>query len=357
VNDTAGTSHETIVPVGLTNVVMSEGEEQFYLYNFDEIAAEVNALTSQGWSVSDAVYYVMSNLDSDGDGVPDSIDATPYPKAMVSLSLSSAEISQGKTLTITGSMTPQMSGTIINLTYTQPGGSTVNRTATTSMDGSFTDTYSPDTLGPWTVQASWNKMLTSAIQSFSVQQSGCFIATATYGSELSPEVQFLRGFRENQVKTTFTGRQFISTFNSIYYTFSPAVASAIVNNDPLRKVMKGVLQPLMIVLHAGVDVYTTFSVLPDMGIVMFSLVVSSLLSLIYLVPWALLITFLRKKPISSKMSQRVTLMWISSIIAIILAEMTQSPALMMTSGTILVTTTAGLTIVSVNKVITRFMNR
>jgi hypothetical protein len=357
VNDANGTSYETLVPVGLTNVAMSEGEEQFYLYDFDELAAAVNGLTAQGWGVSDAVYYVTSNLDSDGDGIPDRIDATPHPEAVVSLALSSAEIAQGKTVTITGAMTPPMVGATINVTYTGPDGSTVNRTATTSGDGSYSDTYAPDMLGSWTVQASWNTMLTSATRSFTVQQSGCFIATATYGSELSPEVQFLRDFRENQVKTSFTGNQFMSAFNDIYYSFSPGVASVIASNDPLRNVLRGALQPLMVVLHIGVDVYTSFSAFPDVGIILFCFVVSSLLSVIYLVPWALLITFLRKKPLSSRATQIVATAWIGGITATILAEATRSPALMMAAGTILVTTTTGLTMVSISQVITRYVNR
>jgi hypothetical protein len=93
------------------------------------------------------------------------------------------------------------------------------------------------------------------------------------------------------------------------------------------------------------------------GIILFCFVVSSLLSVIYLVPWALLITYLRKKPLSSRATQIVTTAWIGGITATILAEATRSPALMMAAGTILVTTTAGLTMVSVSQVITRYVNR
>ncbi|MEM4297941.1 MAG: hypothetical protein QW815_06210, partial [Nitrososphaerota archaeon] len=40
-----------------------------------------------------------------------------------------------------------------------------------------------------------------------VEERRCIIATTAYGSELNPHIQFLRGFRENIVLTTFAGRQ------------------------------------------------------------------------------------------------------------------------------------------------------
>ena len=50
---------------------------------------------------------------------------------------------------------------------------------------------------------------------------GCLIATATYGSELAPQVQQLRELRDNQLLNTESGTAFMGTFNDIYYSFSP----------------------------------------------------------------------------------------------------------------------------------------
>ena len=36
----------------------------------------------------------------------------------------------------------------------------------------------------------------------------CMVATAAFGSELAPEVQFLRNFRETVIKRTFVGITF-----------------------------------------------------------------------------------------------------------------------------------------------------
>ena len=50
------------------------------------------------------------------------------------------------------------------------------------------------------------------------KDGGCLIATATYGSELAPQVQMLREIRDNQLMNTETGSSFMSTFNDIYYS-------------------------------------------------------------------------------------------------------------------------------------------
>ena len=53
---------------------------------------------------------------------------------------------------------------------------------------------------------------------------GCLIATATYGSELAPQVQQLRELRDNQLLQTESGTAFMGMFNDIYYSFSPTIA-------------------------------------------------------------------------------------------------------------------------------------
>ncbi len=47
--------------------------------------------------------------------------------------------------------------------------------------------------------------------------SGCLIATATFSSELAPQVQQLRNIRDNKLLNTSSCVAFISVFNSIYY--------------------------------------------------------------------------------------------------------------------------------------------
>jgi hypothetical protein len=59
---------------------------------------------------------------------------------------------------------------------------------------------------------------------------GCLIATATYGSEMAPQVQLLREIRDTQLMSTDSGVSFMSGFNSLYYSFSPHIAINIICN-------------------------------------------------------------------------------------------------------------------------------
>ena len=48
---------------------------------------------------------------------------------------------------------------------------------------------------------------------------GCLIATATFGTELAPQVQQLREIRDNIILNTVSGTSFLNGFNQFYYSF------------------------------------------------------------------------------------------------------------------------------------------
>lgn len=74
---------------------------------------------------------------------------------------------------------------------------------------------------------------------------GCLIATATFGSEMSPQVQQLRELRDNIVLKTETGKIFMKGFNEFYYLFSPAVSDYERQNDFFRDGVKIAIIPLL----------------------------------------------------------------------------------------------------------------
>ena len=89
------------------------------------------------------------------------------------------------------------------------------------------------------------------------QKGGCLIATATYGSEMSPQVQMLREIRDNAVLRTESGSSFMSSFNSIYYSFSPTVADwereSPIFKDAVRVAITPLLSSLSILSLVDVD--------------------------------------------------------------------------------------------------------
>ena len=74
---------------------------------------------------------------------------------------------------------------------------------------------------------------------------GCLIATAAYGSELSPQVQLLREIRDNQLMNTESGSAFMNTFNDVYYSFSPYIADMQRENPMLKEAVKLGLTPML----------------------------------------------------------------------------------------------------------------
>lgn len=74
------------------------------------------------------------------------------PRQPTSLSISAS--SQGGRIRVTGSITPASDGEI-SILYQGPGGRSITHKATIGSDGGFSDTYTPDTYGDWSVSASW----------------------------------------------------------------------------------------------------------------------------------------------------------------------------------------------------------
>jgi len=118
--------------------------------------------------------------------------------------------------------------------------------------------------------------------SFTVTRRTCIIATATFGSEASPAVQFLRSFRDTLVLSTRAGSAFMEVFNAWYYSFSPSVAGFIASNDPIRAPVRVILYPLLAVLGVSAVAYSLLAWSPELAVVMAGLVASSLIGLVYL---------------------------------------------------------------------------
>jgi|SRR3989344_2645910 len=74
---------------------------------------------------------------------------------------------------------------------------------------------------------------------------GCLIATATYGSELAPQVQFLREIRDDTVLSTASGASFMTAFNTFYYLFSPTIADWERQNPVFKEIVKLTITPLL----------------------------------------------------------------------------------------------------------------
>ena len=79
----------------------------------------------------------------------------------------------------------------------------------------------------------------------SKSSGGCLIATATFDSELAPQVQKLREIRDSKLLSTESGTKFMESFNSFYYSFSPIIADYERENLVFKEAVKIGITPML----------------------------------------------------------------------------------------------------------------
>ncbi|MFH1327623.1 MAG: CFI-box-CTERM domain-containing protein [Candidatus Bathyarchaeota archaeon] len=174
---------------------------------------------------------------------------------------------------------------------------------------------------------------------------GCVIATSTYGSELAPEVQFLRTFREETVYSTSAGASFMAVFNGFYYSWSPPVAAQIWDNGFLQSAGRILISPLLGILHVSTMVNSVFSFNSELAIVLTGLTASALIGAVYFMPittGALYAVKRKRKTLPKANRLAVLLVPLSISLALIyLGEIVSSALLMMAAtGSLVVFTIA-----------------
>jgi len=194
----------------------------------------------------------------------------------------------------------------------------------------------------------------------------CIIASAAYGSELAPQVQYLREFRDQEALNTFAGTQFMKTFNAFYYSFSPALAEFISANDPAMVVTRALVTPLIGSLQIAQTVAGILIPQSDGKILVAGLISSSLIGLLYTSPVLAASAAKtgeerRRREMSLKY---LALVWIGSLFALTLSilmhysgEVVFSDFIAMVSSGTLVLSTMILAPLLLLKLIQRLMRR
>jgi hypothetical protein len=169
------------------------------------------------------------------------------------------------------------------------------------------------------------------------------IATATFGSELAPEVQLLRDFRDNLILRTAAGSGFMVAFNAWYYSFSPGVAGYLYAHPFERTVMKGVLYPLIGILKLSSLTFTATSAIPELAALLSGLVASSLIGAFYLgLPLSVIrakVRRLQARRAQAMLEKSLALILLGGVAALLTGEILAAPALLMISTSIVVLTT------------------
>ena len=105
--------------------------------------------------------------------------------------------------------------------------------------------------------------VTSGEENISSGGGGCLIATATFDSELAPQVQQLRELRDNKILQTRSGAGFMTFFNNFYYSFSPQVADMEREYPLFKEAVKIGITPLLLSfsLLNNVDMNSEFNII------------------------------------------------------------------------------------------------
>jgi len=300
-----------------------------------------------------------------GDGKTDTYQVTlmvsQKASSAISISLDKSSIRVGDSVRVSGSISPSPgSGYAVTIEYSVDGSAwTTLTTVDTASDGSYGYSWAPPSGGSYRLRSSWEGSIayngdisgevTLTVES--VPTPRCIIATATYGSELSPEVQFLRSFRDGTVMSTFAGSEFMKVFNAWYYSFSPYMAQFIAGNTFARAVMKVLLYPLIGILHLAAMTYNAFSFSHELAVVMAGLVASALIGVVYFSPLAILVLVLlrryRKTTLKISQLRLLAIIWVASLLMILVGEVALFPALMIASTAVFVLSTLSLGALSV----------
>jgi len=215
----------------------------------------------------------------------------------------------------TGSFTLQVTGSSGSITHNVNVGVTISSAAATSSSSSTTSPPAPK----------------------------CLIATATYGSQVAPEVQLLRNFRDNSLMETKSGSSFMLVFNAWYYSFSPNVAAYLNTHWVERTVMKGVLFPLVGILYLTSSLFSATSAYPELAVLISGLLASSLIGAFYLgVPLGVLrarFRRLRNWKGQGMLERALAAMLFGGLGALMFGELFSSqPALIISTATIVLST-------------------
>ncbi len=289
-------------------------------------------------------------------------DTTPPTITIISPAKDS--VLSTKSVNITASYSDDVAINAASVTLKVDGRDVTPQSKVTAAGVSYSTTLEEGPHSVFLVVNDTSGNIASANWSFTVkaQQSGCVIATATYGSELAPQVQFLRDFRDNLALKTSAGSSFMTVFNMWYYSWSPYVAAYIAPHPSIRAVMRVILQPLLNILELAVTTFSLFSFNSELGIVVAGIVASSLIGLVYFTPATVLVLAALYRSRGSVPPVRRKIMFLvvpltASLVLILASELVSSQLLMMVATSTLVLSTIALVVGVASFEITRYLRR
>jgi hypothetical protein len=102
-----------------------------------------------------------------------------------------------------------------------------------------------------------------------LDDKSCFIATAAFGSDMAPQVQTFREFRNKFLLTSAGGREFVK----FYYKYGPYYANWIKQSDTYRAIVRVFLWPLLIFVKMSLAVGVGLPLTIGLGFILLILMI------------------------------------------------------------------------------------
>jgi subtilisin family serine protease len=189
--------------------------------------------------------------------------------------------------------------------------------------------------------------------------SKCLIATAAFGSELAPQVQFLRSFRDNRILSTSAGSSFMTAFNAWYYSFSPYVADYERGQPWMQDLVKIGIYPLLGILSISEMAY---SIIPgEFGALAAGFVSSILIGLVYIAPIGTVLLVKKKNLVNNRFTKAKFIIYGLAMTTLISASLTiigmGYPSLLTVSTSLFVVSLLTLSTITSWKLLTKLLSR
>jgi len=213
-----------------------EGEEVecLALTNVPIVLGEVHKYTIEGGALSSGQATINVGIDLDSDGIFDAEETLRPPIA--SFHFSPSEVHVNQRIEFDASQSYDVDGEIV-LYQWNFGGGDISTGKTTMHAYSIAGEYVMMLVVVDNDGVASSRL--SIIQVEETPSSGCFIASAAYGTPMAEGIQILREFRDDYLLTNALGQAFVG----FYYEVSPPIAEFITEHPSLKPIVRTGLLP------------------------------------------------------------------------------------------------------------------
>ena len=280
---------------------------------------------------------------------PSSVEIKPGESMTVAI-LVNLKSGKAEPVSLTAAGLPSDFGYSFDPPTVTPTGSSILQLTAGNMPGSYT----------LVVQASGGGVVKMVNVYVKVEERRCLIATAAFGSELAPQVQVLRGFRDGFVMKTFAGESFMKAFDAFYYSWSPYMAQAEYGNPTLRTLVKLSIYPLIYSLELSRIAAQPFSTAPELAVLISGVIASFLIGFIYISPISAAAALLWRSKLGrfpSLKSRSMILALLLSLTSFMVAEVVSSTTLIMIASALTVISCMAMGAISTPIILELFLDR